>query len=366
MFSKINMYLFKSFFYSFLITFTMFAILVFVGDFIEQFRKSTNKGVPLQIIFQLSSYNFLNLTMFTLPVVAFFSSLFTFLFLIRNSELTVVSSSGISMKSILISPIVLYLLIGTFFIGALNPLMAIFEDRYSELEYEYINRVDKFASITKNGIWLKQFNDESNLSSVLFAKDIKNEGETLSNFMILEYDANGTFQGRLDGSSAKLRKGYWEMNDVQISPKFNNSYFEKQFTYKTNIEIEDISDSLSSPLSISFWRLGRFIDFLEDLGYSAIDFKLHYYNLIFLPILMTSLLILSASISNKLKQNDKFFTTFIISFILIFLIYFISNLLDALASSSQISPLVGKGCMPIIVLFLSILIFKYPKLIGRY
>ena len=51
--------------------------------------------------------------------------------------------------------------------------MAVFEDRYSELEYEYINRVDKFASITKNGIWLKQFNEEKNLSSVLYAKDIK-------------------------------------------------------------------------------------------------------------------------------------------------------------------------------------------------
>ena len=55
--------------------------------------------------------------------------------------------------------------------------MSIFDDRYSELEYEYINRVDKFASITKNGIWLKQFNINNGLSSVLYAMDIKDEGE---------------------------------------------------------------------------------------------------------------------------------------------------------------------------------------------
>ena len=365
MFSRINVYLFKNFFYSFLITFAVFAVIIFIGDFIEQFRKATNKEVPIQVIFQLSSYNFLNLTMFTLPVVSFFSSLLAFLYLIRNSELIVIASSGTSTRSMLISPIVLYLLIGTFFIAALNPLMAVFEDRYSELEYEYINKIDKFASITKNGIWLKQFNTERNLSSVLFAKNIQDEGRTLSDFMILEYDSNGAFQGRLDGNTAKLKKEYWEMNDVQISPKFDNSYFKNKFEYQTNIKIEDISNSLSSPLSISLWRLGKFIDFLEDLGYSAIDFKLHYYNLIFLPFLMVSLIILSSSISNNLKQNDKFFTTFLISFVLIFLVYFISNLLDALGSSSQISPLLAKGSMPFIVLLLSILIFKFPKLIGR-
>ena len=54
MFSKINLYIFKSFFYSFLITFAIFAVLIFIGDFIEQFRKSTNKDVPLQIILQLT------------------------------------------------------------------------------------------------------------------------------------------------------------------------------------------------------------------------------------------------------------------------------------------------------------------------
>ena len=365
MLSKINLYLFRSFFISFLITFIVFAILIFIGDFIEQFRKSTNKEVPLKAIVQLSSYNFLSLTMFTLPVVSFFSSLFAFLYLIKNSELIVVASSGVPIRNILVAPIILYILIGSFFITTLNPLMSVFEDKYSELEYEYINKVDKFASITKNGIWLKQFNVETGLSSVLFAKDIKDEGESLSDFMILEYDKNGAFQGRLDGGSAKLIKDYWEMKNVHVSPKFNESYFKEDLKYHTNIKIEDISDSLSSPLSISFWRLGRFIEFLENLGYSAVDFKLHYYNLFFLPLFMSSLLILSASITNTLKQNDKFFITFIVSLILIFFIYFISNLFDALGSSSQISPFIAKGCMPFIVISLSILIFRYPKIIGR-
>lgn len=365
MFSKINLYLLRNFLYSFLLTFIVFAILIFIGDFIEQFRKAANRDVSINIIIQLTSYNFLSLTMYTLPVVTFFSSLFAFLYLIRKSELIIVSSSGVSLFSILISPIILYFFLGLFFITSLNPLIAIFEDKYSELEYEHINMVDKFASITKNGIWLKQFNKDSNLSSVLFAKKIRDEGKVLSDFMILEYDENGSFQGRLDGNSAILLDGHWKMSNVQVSPKFSDPFFEKNFNYQTNIKIEDISDSLSSPTSVSFWRLGKFIDFLENLGYSATDFKLHYYNLIFLPFLLVSLVILSSSIANNLKQNDKFFTTFIISFIMIFIIYFTSNLLEALGSSSQLNPLIAKGIMPLLILMISFFIFKNPKLIGR-
>ena len=35
--------------------------------------------------------------------------------------------------------------------------------------------------------------------------------------MMLEYDPNGSFQGRLDGTSAELKDGYWIMKNVQIS-----------------------------------------------------------------------------------------------------------------------------------------------------
>ena len=73
--------------------------------------------------------------------------------------------------------ITLYIFLGIFFITIINPLTALFDERYSELEYRYIDRVDKFASITKNGLWLKQDNQEKNLSSVLYAREIKEQGK---------------------------------------------------------------------------------------------------------------------------------------------------------------------------------------------
>ena len=210
----------------------------------------------------------------------FFAALLTYVLLIKNSEFLVISSVGISNIKVLIPAIIIYFLIGIFFVTIINPLSAVFYDRYSELEYKYIEKSDKFASITKNGIWLKQFNSEKNMSSVLYAQQISNNGSTLLNFMLLEYDEKGAFQGRLDGKRAYLENGFWAMDNVQISPKYSQASFKVKLKYATNIKTSDITNSLSSPDSISVWKMGKFINFLEDLGYSAREFKLYYYNLI--------------------------------------------------------------------------------------
>ncbi len=362
MFSKINIYLTKNFFISFLIIFAIFAALLVVGDFVEQFRKSTGKDVPIKIIFQLAIFNFLSLVEFMIPIVTFFAALLSFIVLIKNSEFLIISSVGISNIRVLIPGIIIYFIIGIFFVTIINPLSAVFYDRYTELEYKYIERSDKFASITKNGIWLKQFNNNKNISSVLYAQQISDKGSTLLNFMLLEYDEKGIFQGRIDGEKAYLEKGYWAMDNVQISPKYSQASFSAKHKYATNIRSSDITNSLSSPDSISFWEMGKFINFLEDLGYSALEFKLYYYNLIILPLFLSFLTILASSLVSDLKQNTKITKTVIAAFVLIFIIYFLSNLLDALGSSSQLSPFIAKITTPVFVLLVSFIFFNYSFL----
>ena len=365
MFSKINLYLAKQFFISFVIVFFIFAALLIIGDFVEQFRKSTGKDVPIKIIFQLATFNFFSLIEFIIPIVTFFAALLTYIFLIRNSEFLIIGSVGISNMKIIFPAITIYFLLGIFFVMIINPLSAVFYDRYTELEYKYIAKSDKFASITKNGIWLKQFNNKKNVSSVLYAQQISNNGSILLNFMLLEYDEKGAFQGRLDGKRAYLENGFWAMENVQISPKYSQASFNLKYNYATNIKANDITNSLSSPDGISVWKMKKFINFLEGLGYSAQEFKLYYYNLIILPFFLSFLTILASSLVSDLKQNSKITKTIIFSFILIFVIYFLSNLLDALGSSSQLSPFVAKITTPIFVLIVALILFNYSFLKNK-
>ncbi len=362
MFNKINYYILVKFSYSFLFTILILSSILFIGDFVEQFRKSAGKDVPINIILQLTVFNFPNLISYTLPITSFLSAILTFLTLIRNSESIVISGMGISNIKTLITPVTLYFFIGITFILLANPLISVFDDMYSDLKYEYIDRVDKFASITKDGLWLKQGNDKNGLNSVLYAKKTENRGETLHNFMLLEYDKKGAFNGRIDGKKAELNDGYWEMSEIQITPKYGESKYQNFLKYNTNIKSEDISDGLSSPSSISIWRLMTFINFLEELGYSAVDFKMYLYELISLPFYIAALVFLAFSLVQGIKQNDKFSKVIISSLILIFFLYFVANLLNALGSTSQIHPLIANFSMPIITFSIAAIILQYSEL----
>ena len=361
MFNKISYYIFKKFLYSFLITFLILGTILFIGDFVEQFRKSAGKDVPINIIFQLAIFNFPNLINYTLPITSFFASIIAFLILIKNSESIVISGMGISSLKTIMPAITLYFFIGLLFMTLINPLISIFDDRYSDLKYEYIDKIDKFVSITKNGLWLKQDNFENGLSSVLYAKETKDQGNTLYSFMLLEYDDKGAFSGRIDGKKARLNNGYWEMFEIQVTPKYGETTYQKYLNYKTNIKPEDISDSLSSPSSIPIWRLLTFINFLEELGYSAIDFKMHLYSLISLPFFISTLVLLAFCLVQGIKQNDRFSNIIVISLIIIFFLYFISNLLNALGSTSQIHPVVANFGMPVITFAMAIFIYQYSE-----
>ena len=156
------------------------------------------------------------------------------------------------------------------------------------------------------------------------------------------------------------------MSKIQFTPKFGTASFLENTRYKTNIKPEDITDSLSSPTNISIWRLVTFISFLEGLGYSAVDFKMHLYDLVFLPFFMASLALLASSLVKNLKQNDKFTKIIIYSLILIFIVYFMSNLLEALGSTSQLSPIISKALMPIIITFLSIFLYQSDNFKKMY
>ena len=77
---------------------------------------------------------------------------------------------------------------------------------------------------------------------------------------------------------------------------------------------------------------------------------------------MASLALLASALVRKLKQNDRFSETIIYSLVVIFIIYFISNLLDALGSTSQLNPIISKASLPLIVTFFAILIYQMDNL----
>ena len=361
MLSKLNIYLFKNFIYSFLIVFILFILLVFFSDLIEQFRKATNKNVPIDIIFQLTFFNAPSLIFSTLPIVIFFSTLLCYLKLIRSSEYIIMGSSGISYLQLAKAPILIFFIIGLLFVILINPISAVFQQAFNELDYKYIKRVDRLTSISKNGIWLMQEN-ENGVTNIIYAKNIEDNGATLIDFMLLEYGIDDELTGRIDGKVAKLGDEKWLMNNLLLTKKNEDPLFYDYLEYNAYISKDDIKNSLSAPEMMSFLQLGSFIYILEKLGYSANDYKIYFYNILLMPVVIIGFVLLANSIVIDIKQNDRFTKVIITSFLLVFVYYFFTNLMNTLGSNSKLPPLMSTIITPVLLFLISIAFKKYKTL----
>ncbi len=361
MISKLDIYLFKNFIYTFLIVFTLFTLLIFFSDLLEQFRKSANKNVPIGIIFRLTFLNAPFLSFNTLPIVVFFSTIFCYLKLIRSSEYIILGSSGISSLQLTKVPIIFFFSVSLIFLFIINPLSAIFQKDFQDLDYKYIKRVDRLTSISKNGIWLMQENTMG-ITNIIYAKSIEDDGATLIDFMLLEYNLNNELSGRIDGEIAKLGSEKWSMNNLLLTRQDENPVYHEYFEYNAFISTEDIKNSLSAPEMMSFLQLGSFIYILEKLGYSANDYKIYFYNILLMPLIIVGFVLLANSIVIDIKQNDKFTKVIATSFLLIFIYYFISNLMNTLGSNAKFAPFLSTLITPCLLIALSVIVSRYKSL----
>ena len=78
-------------------------------------------------------------------------------------------SSGISSLQLTKTPILFFFMIGLVFVLLVNPISAVFQKEFHELDYKYMKRVDRLTSISKNGIWLMQEN-VNGITNIIYAK----------------------------------------------------------------------------------------------------------------------------------------------------------------------------------------------------
>jgi lipopolysaccharide export system permease protein len=243
-------------------------------------------------------------------------------------------------------------------------LSALFQKEFQELDYKYMKRVDRLTSISKNGIWLLQENSNG-ITNIIYAKNIEDEGSKLINFMLLEYDSENELKGRIDGKIAKLIDKKWLMNEILFTKKDSEPKFYEYLEYSATINKDDIKNSLSAPEMMSFLQLGSFIYILEKLGYSANDYKIYFYNILFMPIVIIGFVLLANAIVIDIKQNDKFTQIVLFSFLLIFIYYFFSNLMNTLGANSKINPLLSSLITPALLFVMSIGLHRYKTLIRK-
>ena len=283
------------------------------------------------------------------PFVILISGIWFFLKMKKTNEQTAMNVSGISNLSIIIIPSVLSIMLGIFFVTAINPVTSLLVKKYETVKGNYEKEQDYLATVTVNGIWIKERGREANY--MIRASHL--EKGNLMGVTIYEFDKKNNFTRRIEADSANITSLKWVLKNIKVinsegitlTDPIENPYYFSMY------DIKKIKSLYSNLDTISFWDLEYEIDLLEQRGYSTREMRVKLHKSLSFPFFLLSMVLLSSffTIGARFKENN--WTYVFIAIIASVLIYFFNDFSAALGKTEQL-PIEIAVWMPIAVIFI--------------
>ena len=289
---------------------------------------------------EVSSFYPLYLSLINTPMFVF--EMFPFIFLIstqvffnnlfNNNEMNILKYSGLKN-----SKIFSILSITTFLLGIF--IIFIFYNFSSNLKYFYLGLKSSYttdnqylAVITKNGLWIKDTNDNKTLM-INAAKIDKNE---LQNAFISEFNSNYEIIRNIKSNKIDITKKEWVIKNAEIFIE-NNKIDEEKLYIKTNYDYEIIQNLFSNMSSLSVFELLEMRNNYKKLNYSLTEVDLQLIKLISYPIFFVLMVVFSGIIMMNTKSFKSKNLKITIGFFFSVIIYYINNFFYVLGNTEKIS-----------------------------
>lgn len=276
--------------------FLLFSLLIFLIDFIEILRKSSKGGeISFLSILTVTALRVPSFAELTLPFAVLVGTIGSFLLLGRSSELIIIRASGVSAWRFILPALLVALGIGVFFVTVYNPLAA-YSKAQSELFYaELFGKSKSLMRSSNNKIWFRQ--DGSDGPSIMKAKAMANHGHSLIGVTTLQYSKKMSFVEQIDSERADLEEGRWVLKNGWVSRLGQQPKFYKNYLISTFLTPTQISDSMGSVQTVSFWALPNYIEIANKAGLPATRYKIQYQMLLSKPFLLAIMVLIAATCS---------------------------------------------------------------------
>jgi lipopolysaccharide export system permease protein len=325
-------YLARQFTLGIAMVYSAFLLLAFSIDVVAQIDRVAGKGVSTGVVVGMAVLQLPQLGMRMLPFAVLLGGVFTFVRLSRSQELVATRAAGVSAWDFLLPPLAVAVTFGVFVVVAVTPVSSVMLNQFAQLEAKYVKGQASQLSISANGLWLRQ--GDQNAQSVVHALSVARQGEFLDDVIVFLYGANDHIQGRIDARSAQLMNGAWLLSDAWVSGPDGIPKHYDRYQARTTLTKDQIQESFAPPDTLSFWALPHFIQSAESAGFSAIRYRLYLYSLLTLPILLAAMVFMAASFSLKLSRQGGLGRVVLISALSGFGVYFFTDLTRALGQSA--------------------------------
>ena len=343
----LNRYLINQFLKSFMQVILVFIALGLIMNVFEEinfFRKfDVNLGIPLGLSFMVIPSMLVSI----LPFIIFLSSMLVFIKLKNNRDLISIKILGYSNMKFMYLFAVTAFVLGTFTLLAINPLTSVIVKSYVDIKGKYDIYKNHLASITANGIWIKERIGDS--TQIIQARGLS--FDKLDKISIYKFDENKVLFERINAKTSNISSTKWIAKNV-TRYRFGDEDTQENFetlVINSNYDKEKLNSIYSNLDTISFYKLIRNKDELIQKGYnsSLLEEKKHFYlSLPFFLVFMVFLAGIFTLNDNEKKQNTYYILLSIVTCVVIF---YLKNFSTALGTTERI-PLLISVWAPVIIL----------------
>jgi len=353
-------YMAKRFIVSIVGVFSLCLALIFFIDFLELLREASEReGVSLGGIVLIALLRLPKFAELTLPFAVLIGSIAAFMALSRTSELTVVRAAGISAWQFLRPGIVVALALGMLSTAVYNPLAAWSKASADRLIGEVLGEENESLLRENKPAWLRQKSADG--PSIVYAGNVADKGLTLSAITVLQFDRNRKFLERIEADKARLRPGYWALENARVTGENTGTQTYETYFISTRLQRQHVMNSITSAKGVSFWELPKFIEFAERAGLESERYKLEFQQLLARPILLATMVLIAATCSLRSFRFGGIQTMVIAGLSAGFAFFVFSELSRKVGVSGLVSPTVAAWAPVLVACFLAATVLLHQE-----
>ncbi|MBX6368316.1 MAG: LPS export ABC transporter permease LptG [Rhodospirillales bacterium] len=310
--------------------------IIFLLDFVELIRRASGKSeATIGLLLQMAALKLPNMAQEVLPFAILFGAMMTFWRLTRTNELVIARAAGMSVWQFLATPVLAAGLIGIVAVTVFNPVAATLLASYEALDNRILRGVANRSALFPTGLWLRESDYEGN-HVLLHAERASPDETAIEGVTFFFFSGADSFAARMDAKEARLEPGRWRLFDGVRWRLDGSAEPFKTTTVPTQLTVEQIRDSFSTPETMSFWKLPGFIELLEQSGFSTQRHRLRFNVLLAKPLLLCAMVLIAATFSTRMQRRGGATVMAMIGVGAGFLLYFLSDVVYALGLSTRI------------------------------
>ena len=323
----------------------VFLSLIFIMGVFEEVSFFSKLDVNFYLPVALVLMNSLSILYKLFPFIFLIAAQFFFIKILDSNELIAFKSYGLSNNKILSIVALTSFFSGIFIISIFYNISAISKFKYIDLKNEYTNDNRYLASVTENGLWIKDDND----TEVYFINAEKVSVNKLHNIDILVFDKNFTLKKTIFTTEADISTKEWLMEKAIIIGVEGNKEIKKKYLFKSNFDYKKINNLYSDLSALNIYELIKLRNDYETINYSVTEINMHIKRISSYPFFITIMTIFSSIIMLNIKhQKPKIFYA-AGGILLSVLIYYLNFFFGALGKNEQI-PIILSIWLPIFLL----------------